>query len=266
LHFEGYWVQIYSNIDGAYEMKKLMMSWISGCLAILVLSTCYADNANQIITTGMSQSAQEKITPEQALEKLKAGNKRFATGNMHQYNYKMIRKNTAKGQYPYAVILSCLDSRSAPDITFDQGLGDIFVGRVAGNVISDNMLGSMEFATEFGGAKLIVVMGHTDCGAIKGACARIGENNLGRLLSNIKPAVDTIDKNNNLDCNNPKTINAIAKQNVINQVNNIYYQSRKIRRLVNAHKVMLVGAMHNLATGKIDFFYTFKAKAAKASA
>lgn len=241
-------------------MKKTAILLSIASISLAASFTCFAENAEHMITTGTSQAEQQQMTPEEALSQLQLGNQRFVDGKMQQYNYSKIRNNTASGQYPYAVVLSCLDSRSAPDITLDQGLGNIFVGRVAGNVVDDNLLGSMEFATKHAGAKLIVVMGHTSCGAVSAACMnpKLNEHNLNDLLDEIQPAVKQVSKTQKLDCADTKQVNAIAKQNVINQVNEIYKESPTIKQLVNQHKVMIVGAMHNLATGKVDFFYTMK--------
>ncbi len=235
-------------------MKKLLV----GFIFIMAFNIGLADSPPQVITTGVTQLQQQAITPEQVLNKLKAGNQRFTENKMNHNDFSQIRKNTASGQYPYAFVLSCIDSRSSPDLVLDQGLGNIFVGRVAGNIVNKNMLGSMEFATKHSGAKLIVVMGHTDCGAIKGACEKGGENNLKTLLRGIYPAVKTVSSNKKINCQNKADINAIAKQNIIDQVDNIYQDSNTIKQLVNENKVMLVGAMHNLTTGKVDFFYIFK--------
>ena len=201
------------------------------------------------------------MTPEMVLERLKSGNKRFVRNDMTPYNYMSKRELSAADQHPLAIILSCVDSRSIPDLIFDQGLGNIFVARVAGNVTNQDMLGSEEFATKYAGAKVIVVMGHTGCGAVQGACKGVGEGNLKALLDKIKPAVSKISEGKNVDCNSASKVNQIAKQNVINQVNATYENSVTIKKLVDDHQVLLEGAMHDLATGKVDFFYQYPVKA-----
>lgn len=200
---------------------------------------------------------QMRLTPQEVLKQLKAGNARFVNDHMRNYNFAKEMKVTTKyGQHPIAVVLSCMDSRSIPDILFDQGLGNIFVARVAGNVVSKNMLGSMEFATEIAGSRLIVVMGHTRCGAIQGACNAKTTGNLHYLLNNIKPAVTIIkkQKKNQFNCQKMNIINSIAKQNVLNQMQSILSQSQVIKRLVAKKKIAIIGAMHNLKTGEVNFF------------
>ncbi len=227
------------------------------CSAIGTSPLCYAD-PSQMVLKGFTEQQQQDITPQQALTLLKEGNQRFTNDQLRNYDFASIRKKTADSQFPFAVVLTCLDSRSSPDIVFDQGIGKIFIGRVAGNVVNTDLLGSMEFATGLAGAKLIVVMGHTSCGAVAGACAGAGTDNLKKLLSNIQPAVNTVQQAKKGSCEDMKTVNAIAKQNVINQVKKVYQDSPVIKRLIDKHQVLLVGAMHNLATGNVDFFYQFK--------
>ncbi len=204
----------------------------------------------------MTQTLQQQTSPQQALEKLKQGNARFVLDKMRHYDLQAIAAHLVSGQYPFAVVLSCIDSRSAPDYTFDQGLGNIFISRIAANVADKNVIAGMEFATKVAGSKLIVVMGHTACGAVIGACNHVTVGNLPHLLSSVQPAVKTIKakEGRNFSCDNSQTIDAIAKQNVLNQVQFIYQNSKVIRTLIQNHKLMLVGAMHDLATSKVTFF------------
>ena len=205
----------------------------------------------------ITQARQAALTPQDVLNALKQGNQRYMNNTMRMYNYAKEMKVTSSGQYPKAIILSCIDSRSIPDILFDQGLGNIFVARVAGNVADTNMLGSMDFATKLAGAKLIVVMGHTNCGAVRGACSNLkSSKNLNYLLKQIRPAVITVKKQekSSFSCSNAQTIDAIAKQNVINQLNYILNNSPTIKQLIAKKQVELVGAMHDISTGKVTFF------------
>jgi carbonic anhydrase len=234
---------------------KMMLMVVLACCC---LTTIYASDNAQMIRQPMTAAEQQSITPEQALARLKAGNQRFVDNKPLSYDFPAIRKASADSQFPFAVVLTCLDSRSSPDITFDEGLGNIFIARVAGNVVNPDILGSMEFATKVAGAKLIVVMGHTSCGAVQGACKGVGDGNLKTLLDRIQPAVKEVAKDRTPNCEDMNYVNQIARQNVIDQVKNIYNDSPVIKQLVDEGKVMLVGAMHDLKAGKTDFFYQFK--------
>ncbi|OAI48566.1 carbonic anhydrase [Gammaproteobacteria bacterium SCGC AG-212-F23] len=196
------------------------------------------------------------MTPAIALNLLKEGNSRFVSGKMKNRNFLQQAKLTKKGQHPFAFILSCMDSRGSPELIFDQGIGDIFAGRVAGNVINDDQLGGMEFATQVMGAHIIVVMGHTSCGAVKGACSHVTLGNLTQLVNKITPAVNTVKKDSHtasLDCDKAETVDMIAKQNVLNMIQQITEKSPVVKKLVDDNQVIIVGAMHNLATGVVTF-------------
>lgn len=227
---------------------------------VLILTCCLLTCnvwAQRDIQKPFTQQQQQAIAPQDALKLLKEGNKRFVKDAEYRYDYDQIREFNASGQYPFAVIVSCLDSRSSPDVLFDQAPGNLFVGRVAGNVVDTNMLGSLEFATKYAGAKLVVILGHTSCGAVKGACAGVGEANLKKLLETIQPAVETkqiIAKKSN-DCSSADDIKEIAEINVRNQLVVILSKSPTLRQLVKEKKIMLVGAMHDIATGEVNFLY-----------
>jgi carbonic anhydrase len=193
-------------------------------------------------------------TPEEALQALKDGNKRFVNNEPLNQDFQRQIAETANGQKPYAGILSCLDSRVPPEIVFDQGFGDVFVGRVAGNIEDINMLGSFEFATELVGTKLLVVLGHTSCGAVKGACQNAKLGNLTHLLDEIRPAVETIKaKHPDKDVCSPEMIDLVVEQNVIDTIEDIRSKSQVITELEAAGKVMVVGAMYDISTGKVRF-------------
>ena len=199
---------------------------------------------------------QDAMTPEMAVEKLKAGNRRFVEGTMHNRNLSAQAQRTASaGQYPFAVILSCLDSRSAPEIIFDQGVGDLFVARVAGNVISDDMLGSFEFATKVSGSKLVVVMGHSACGAVMGACDGVELGHLTGLLAKITPAVDAtpVAADAERSSANAEFVEAVTEANAKMQVADILRRSPILKALVDQGEVQVVPAMHNLSTGEVEF-------------
>lgn len=225
-------------------------------LTLLLLINCPAFAEDPAPKYLLTKEALEKLTPDEALAKLKAGNERFATEQMRKYDWKAIAKYSAKGQYPMAIALACIDSRSAPTDTFDQGLGNVFAARTAGNVVDKDVLGGMEFATKFIGSKLIVVMGHTSCGAVVGACSNVKSGNLTQLLAKMQPAVSVVKTKEKKDfsCNDPKTIDDITKQNVLNQMKNILKQSPTISTLIKENKIKMVGAMHDLSTRKVVFF------------
>lgn len=230
-------------------MKKIITSILAGLTLMLCLNSVYAA---EVITAAQ----QKAMTPKEVLQKLIIGNDRFVQDELNKRDHTLILQYNVKGQHPVAFVFNCVDSRSVPELLFDQVPGNIFVGRIAGNVVDYNVLGSMEFATEFAGAKLIVVMGHTACGAVQGACNNVKAGNLTGLLAQIQPAINKIksEEKSKFSCKNPKTIDAIAKQNVFNQMHYILNNSKIIANLEKKKKVMLVGAIHNLATGKVEFF------------
>lgn len=195
------------------------------------------------------------ITPQAALQRLKEGNFRFLNNLGKNKNLLGMVNETKDGQWPFAAILSCMDSRTAAELIFDQGLGDVFSIRVAGNVIGTNILGSLEYATAFAGSKLIVVLGHTNCGAIKGACDNVQAGNLTSLLNKIKPSVESIvhvpgERNST----NTTFVEAVAVENVKNSVRQIMQQSPIIKDLVDQGKVCIAPAIYDIATGKVSFF------------
>ncbi len=204
------------------------------------------------------EAKQGSMTPGKAIEKLEAGNSRFVAGEPHNRNLTAQAQQTAAGQYPFAVVLSCLDSRSAPEIIFDQGVGDLFVARVAGNVINDDMLGSFEFATQVAGAKLIVVMGHSACGAVMGACDGVELGHLTGLLAKIMPAVDATAVADGAERTsaNAEFVEAVTVANAKMQAADILRRSPIIKAAVDAGEVKIVPAMHNLQTGEVEFFYS----------
>jgi carbonic anhydrase len=207
------------------------------------------------VPTPPTKASQAAMTPQQALAKLKAGNERFVAGHPLARNLLADVKATTSGQYPFAVVLSCLDSRQPIEIVLDQGIGDIFSARVAGNVLNDDILGSMEFACKVSGAKLITVIGHTDCGAIKGAVDDVQLGNLTGLLAKIKPALESVPANvqprtsKNLDY-----VDQVAAANVRLVMQQIRDRSLILREMFDKGQIELVGGMYDLATGEVHFF------------
>jgi|SRR5579871_917509 len=195
------------------------------------------------------------FTPRQALQELKDGNERFISGMTDKRDL-LAQLAAAKKQTPFALILTCMDSRVSPEIIFDQGIGDIFVERLAGNVINEDVLGGMEYGSELSSAKLIAVIGHTSCGAVHGACEEVVDGkNLTHLLSKIKPAVAKVKKEQpHLSCDDTAAVNEIARQNVFNAIDQIKVESPVIMSLIQQGKLGLVGGMTDLGTGKVTFF------------
>jgi len=193
-------------------------------------------------------------TPDEAIAALKAGNDRFVSGNTPKQDFARQIEKTAGDQHPYAAILSCLDSRIPPEIVFDQGIGDVFVGRVAGNIEDINMIGSFEFAAALKGVKAVVVMGHTSCGAVVGACQNAKLGNLTLLLDEIQPAVEQVKSDHPEEnvCASPH-VNDIAAVNVEKTIKDIRAKSTVLADLEKEGKVKLVGAMYDISTGKVTF-------------
>lgn len=203
-----------------------------------------------------TQESQAKITPASAIELLKEGNQRFVEKNpVHRDLLKQVEQ-TATGQYPFATILSCIDSRVPAELIFDQGVGDIFSVRVAGNIVNEDLLGSMEFACKLAGTRAIVVLGHTACGAVKGACddARLG--NLTTLLSKIKPAVQAVtepEEAENRTSMNPTFVDTVAATNVRLTLENIRKLSPVLKEMEDYGEIRIVGAMYDVSSGKVTF-------------
>ena len=211
---------------------------------------------NPLVQTRQSQ---KKLTPAKALELLKAGNDRFVKGDMVNRDLREQVSATAGGQYPFAVILSCQDSRTSSEVLFDLNKGDAFSIRIAGNIVNEDVLGGLEFSTRLMGAKLIAVIGHTRCGAIRGAIDNAQLGNLTALLSRIRPAVEsTLADGRPQGAADGKFVEAVAKANVLLAMRQIREQSPVIRELleskIESERVGLVGGMYNLTTGKVTFY------------
>ena len=195
------------------------------------------------------------MTPAQALAELKAGNARFVAGKPLHRDFPAQVKATASGQYPFAVVLSCLDSRQPIEIVLDQGVGDIFSARVAGNVLNDDILGSMEFGCKVSGAKLIAVIGHSNCGAIKGAIDDVDLGNLTGLLTKIKPAIDAVPADvQPRTSKNYSFVDQVSEANVRLVMKEIPERSPILREMLDKGQIELVGGMYDLSTGKVQFF------------
>ena len=203
----------------------------------------------------MTKAEQDSLTPEQVLRELKEGNERFNSGNVTQREHtEEIRKAVTGGQFPKAMVLSCLDSRVPVEDVFDQGLGDVFVGRVAGNFANTDLLGSMEFACKVAGAKLIIVMGHQHCGAVKGAIDDVHLGNITAMLTNIKPAV-AMSQNfvGEKSSKNEAFVKLVAENNIRNTISQIRAKSKILKEMESKGEIKIVGAFYTLRTGKLEF-------------
>ena len=203
----------------------------------------------------LTKEMQTAITPLMALELLKDGNKRFVNNLKVNRNLLQQANETSDGQHPFAVILSCIDSRTSAELIFDQGLGDVFSVRIAGNIINEDILGSMEFGCKVAGSKIIVVLGHSKCGAVKGACDHVEMGNLTALLSKIRPAVDdeeTITQNRN--SNNAEFVEKVSVINVKRTVKSILQRSPILKEMIEKGEIGIVGGTHDIKTGQVDFF------------
>jgi carbonic anhydrase len=204
-------------------------------------------------SASLTKEQRDAMSPSQVLEELKRGNERFRSGKMAARDYLAEQRASAAGQYPAAVFLSCLDSRVPAEIVFDAGIGDIFVGRIAGNVPNDDLLGSMEFACAVAGAKLVVVLGHTACGAVKGAIDDVVLGNLTGLLARIKPAVPATKFDGDKTSKNAAYVDAVAHTNVALALADIRRRSPVLEQLEQKGSIKIAGGMYNLATGTVDF-------------
>ena len=203
-----------------------------------------------------TQETQASLTPEKALQILKEGNFRFMNNLKANRNLLEQAGYTAdEGQFPFAVILSCIDSRTSAELIFDQGLGDVFSVRIAGNVINEDILGSMEFACKVAGSKIIVVLGHSKCGAVKGACDHVEMGNLTALLSKIQPAVyDEKSETENRNSSNSEFVEKVASINVKRTVEGIMQRSPILKEMIQSGQIGIVGGMHDLETGEVTFY------------
>lgn len=199
---------------------------------------------------------QSTITPAKAIEFLKEGNERFVNNLKANRDLLAQANETRDGQWPFAVILSCIDSRTSAELIFDQGLGDVFSIRIAGNVVNTDIIGSLEFACKVSGSKLIVVLGHSKCGAIKGACDHVEMGNLTELLSKIQPAVyeeDLTLEKDKRNSKNPEFVENVATINIRRSVKAIVNRSYILEQMIEAGEIAIIGAKHDLDTGHVEF-------------
>lgn len=213
--------------------------------------------------TQHSKACQDAATPKLILDRFKSGNASFVSGKSTPRNYIQQIKATAAGQFPLASVVSCIDSRAPAEIVFDKGIGDIFNARVAGNIVNEDILGSLEFGSKVMGAKLIVVLGHTSCGAIKGVCDDAKLGNLTQLLAKIKPAVASVPNDGkDRSSKNYAFVEMVAERNVHMTVQMIRDKSSVLKEMEQKGEIMIIGAMYDVKTGKVTW-YDAPAAAAK---
>lgn len=204
-----------------------------------------------------TKETQSKMTPESSLQNLREGNKRFQENVRLSRNLVQQVRETAIGQYPYATVLSCIDSRVSSELIFDQGMGDLFSIRIAGNFVNEDILGSMEFACKLAGTKLVVVLGHTACGAVKGACDHARLGNLTTLINKIEPAVAAVSEPADESLRNSKNIdfvNQVAEKNVMMTIENIRNQSPILVEMEKNHEIKIIGGMYDISNGEVTFY------------
>ncbi|WP_428389127.1 carbonic anhydrase family protein [Mucisphaera sp.] len=227
-------------------------AFLTAALALTLLAGCQSLHKSSQVDTVMTEDRQDDLIPAQAYQQLKAGNARFVAGQSTAFDYLAQAEATADGQYPKAFVLSCIDSRAPVETIFDQGLGDLFVARVAGNIENTDILGSMEFATAVAGTPLVVVLGHTACGGVKGTIADVELGNLTSLLHEIKPALNQADPTDGpKTADNTDYVHAVTKANVRQTMSDIVSRSEVVRDLINDGDLMIVGGVYDIANGEI---------------
>jgi carbonic anhydrase len=199
----------------------------------------------------LTKEIRDALTPQKALQILKDGNARFVNNLKINRNLLTQVNETSGAQHPFAFILSCIDSRTSAELIFDQGLGDIFSCRIAGNILNEDIVGSMEFACKVAGAKLIMVLGHSECGAIKGACAGVEMGSLTGLLNKIKPAIEAVKSNNSGEDN---FIEKVAETNVEQVSKEILARSSILSDMLNNNEIMIAGGIYSVSTGEVNFY------------
>jgi carbonic anhydrase len=232
----------------AVDRRSFLTAALSTC-AVTPLSLQFATT----LANSLTKEERDSMTPSQVLDELKKGNERFRLKKLVPRDYLAEKRSSVAGQYPAAVVLGCVDSRVPAEIIFDVGIGDAFVGRVAGNVVNDDILGSMEFACAVSGAKVVLVLGHTACGAVKGAIDDVVLGNLTGLLARIKPAIPATKFDGDKSSKNAAYVDAVARTNVVLALAEIRRRSPILEELEKKGSMQITGAMYYLGTGKVEF-------------
>jgi carbonic anhydrase len=241
-----------STIRDSRANRRRFLQTSGIAIAATILSVAPTDRP--AYAAALTKAQRDKLAPDDIIALMKKGNQRFRVGKESPHNYLAQQKASAKGQYPAAVILSCIDSRAPAETIMDLGIGDCFNARVAGNIVNDDILGSMEFACKAAGAKVVLVMGHTACGAIKGAIDNVQLGNLTGLLAKIRPAVEATQYSGARSAKNYAFVDTVARENVELTITDISRRSAVLAELKTSGAIRIVGAMYNLETGLVEFF------------
>ncbi|HEY2807470.1 MAG TPA: carbonic anhydrase family protein [Steroidobacteraceae bacterium] len=233
--------------------RRQLLKSAAGLAALGALGATSLILSPAVSAAALTQEQRDRLTPDQILELLERGNERFRTGKMQAHDFLAQKRATVAAQHPALVLVSCIDSRAPAEIIFDVALGDMFNARVAGNVANDDLLGSLEFACAAAGAKVVLVMGHTSCGAIKGAIDNVQLGHLTGLLAKIKPAVSATSYAGEHTSKNAEFVDAVAKTNVHLTVEAIRSQSEVLAKLEAAGKIKIAGSMYHLSGGRVEF-------------
>ena len=231
--------------------RRFLATTIGACaMAPVALASAQTGTGG---TGSLTKEQRDRMTPGQVLDALKKGNERFRTGNMASRDYRDQQRTSAAGQYPAAAFLGCVDSRAPAEIIFDAGIGDTFNARIAGNIVNDDLLGSLEFACAASGAKVLLLFGHTSCGAIKGAIDDVEMGNLTGLLARVKPAITATTFAGEKSSKNAAYVDAVARTNVLLGLDNIRRRSPILADLEKKGSIQIAGAMYDLASGSVEF-------------
>jgi len=238
--------------ESLWERRRFLSTAIWACALSRPLGALSMQLAPSL-SEALTKEQRDSMTPAQVIDELKKGNERFRTGKMAPRNYLTEQRSTATGQYPAVAVVGCIDSRVPAEIIIDAGIGDTFTGRIAGNVINDDMLGSMEFACAVSGAKVVLVLGHTACGAVKGAIDDVELGNLTGLLARIKPSISATKFDGEKTSKNAAYVDAVARTNVVLGMESIRRRSPILEDLEKKKAIQIAGAMYDLATGMMQF-------------
>jgi carbonic anhydrase len=239
---------------GHCESRRTLLKSAMGIAGVSLSAAPLLGVPRLACAAAMSKEQRDQLTPDQILAAMQRGNERFRAGKMLRHDYLAQKRATVTGQYPAAVILSCIDSRAPAEIILDAAIGDTFNARIAGNIANDDLLGSLEFACALAGAKVILVMGHTACGAIKGAIDGAQLGNLTGLLNKIKPAVDATQYQGERSSKNGEFVDEVAKTNVRLTIGEIRRRSEVLAALEKDGKIKIAGSLYHLAGGRVEFY------------
>jgi carbonic anhydrase len=227
--------------------------WLKASVSAVTLIAGIGYETGAAQAAALTKEQRDALTPDEIIEAMKKGNERFRSGKMKEQDFLAQKRASAAGQYPAAIVLSCIDSRAPAEIILDMGIGETFNARVAGNIVNQDMLGSLEFACAVAGAKVVLVMGHTACGAIKGAIDNVQMGNLTGLLDVIKPAIAATQYTGERSSKNAAFVDAVAKSNVLQAMDAMRSGSPILADLEKKEQIRIVGSMYDLRTGKVTF-------------